>query len=134
LSSGSEAFARQMTLDKNRSRLLCALTFAAAPKLASDTFCVDPHGKLRKWRLARVLNLAASRFIRRTAGHRPRLGLAENGERFKIEPDRLLYALRWLQRTSQSRPTSNWGSSATLKIWYNATIILLRAALRAAPA
>jgi hypothetical protein len=100
-------------LDRNRSRLLAGLTLAASEQLGGDAVCVDENNQLRKWRMARVndvalIDQAADETAPRSINVYlvdaqdidPVSGLAENGKRFKIGPDRLLYALRWLHKAS----------------------------------
>ena len=98
-------------LGKDRSRLLGALTLAAAQRLGADAVCFDENNQPRKWRMARVLDLllidqpadeAAPRSINvyfvEAQDIDPASGLAEDGKRFKIDPSQLLYALRWLHK------------------------------------
>ena len=101
----SKTTAGALTLDKDRSRLLAALTFAASQKLGEDSPCVDENNQLRNWRMARISDLAlidmphddaAPRSINVYFGlEAQHMGL---GKRLKIDPSRLLYALRWLHK------------------------------------
>ena len=86
-----------------------ALTLATVRRLGGDTVCVDQDNRFRTWRMARVddvvlIDKAADE--NRTTLHHCYLvevdeidatsQLAEDGKKFKVDPSRLLYALRWL--------------------------------------
>jgi hypothetical protein len=94
-----------MTLDKDRSKSLGALTFAVSEKLGVDATVIDENNRLRKWRVARVNDLvlidqAADEAAPRAICVYFQLEAQEMGlgKRLKIEPGRLLYALRWLHK------------------------------------
>jgi hypothetical protein len=102
-------------LDDSRSRLLGALTLATVRRLGGDTVCVDADNRFCNWRMARVEDLVlidqvadetAPRSINCYAVEVEDVDassqLAENGRKFKVEPSRLLYALRWLHRGEPS--------------------------------
>ena len=83
-----------------------ALTLATVRRLGGDTVCVDQDNRFRTWRMARVDADRPGRRRDRTTLHHCYLvevdeidatsQPAEDGKKFKVDPSRLLYALRWL--------------------------------------
>jgi hypothetical protein len=90
----------ESTLDKDRRGLLGVLVFAAAHRLASETLAVDAEGNSRNWRLARVLDLViVDQPADETAPRSINVYFIEDVRGpFRIAPDRLLFALRWLHK------------------------------------
>src|SRR5215471_16448778 len=99
------------TLEDHQSRLLGALTLETVRRLGSDAVCVHADNRFRIWRMARVTDLvlidqaadetaprAINCYLVEVDDIDPSSQLAANGRKFKVEPSRLLYALRWLHR------------------------------------
>jgi hypothetical protein len=119
------------------------MTLAASEKLGRDTVCIDENNQLRKWRMARVGDLAifdqtADETAPRAICVYFRLEAQERGlgKRFKIGPDRLLYALRWLHKGEPPDLDLTLAPpfARAPKIWFaHATTLLLSALQEADP-
>jgi hypothetical protein len=95
------------TLPEHQSRPLGRLTIAAVQRLAGDTLMVDANNQLRTLRMARALGVvlidhpaddAEPRCISCYFTDLETLDTGEkdvNGVKFRFDPERLLYALRW---------------------------------------
>jgi hypothetical protein len=112
---------KRATLEDHQSRLIGALTLATVQRLGGDAVCVDADNRFRNWRMARVGDLVLiDQAADSTAPRSINCYLVEvedidptsqlagngmNGKKFKFEPSRLLYALRWLHRDEPSNLT-----------------------------
>lgn len=126
-----------MTLDKERSRLLAALTLVAAQKLGAETLCADADGTPRKWRLARVVDLAIlDQPVDETAPRSINVYFIETptGQPFRFAPDRLLYALRWLHKGEPPDLDLTLAPpfARAPEVWFNHAAMLLLGALQEA--
>src|SRR5262249_24687626 len=98
------------TLEDHQSKLLGALTLATVRRLGGDAVCVDADNRFRSWRMARVSDLVLiDQAADETAPRSINCYLVEvddidascelaEGKKFKVDPSRLLYALRRLHR------------------------------------
>jgi hypothetical protein len=99
----------EAALRKHQSRLLGLLTITAAQRLRAETFLIEEDGGVRQVRMARVGDLVLLDHPANATGPRSincylvktldfTAAAASGGadtKRFKIDPDRLLYSLRW---------------------------------------
>lgn len=129
------------TLPEHQSRLLGALTTAAVRRLGGDTALVGENNDLHTVRMARVHDVA---LIDHPADdHEPRmitcyltdienLDTGENGVngvKFKFDPERLLYALRWKHKAEPADVELTLVRERNPPVWFPYVADLLLGAL-----
>jgi hypothetical protein len=134
----------EATLPEHQSRLLGGLTIGAMQRLGGDTLMVDTNNQMRKLRMARELDVV---LIDHPADDtEPRSICAYlvdvesldtgqrdvNGVKFRFDPERLLYALRWKHNATPPDIELVLVAERNPPIWYPYMTNLLLGALRRA--
>ena len=121
------------TLDDSQSQLLGVLTLATVRRLGDDAVCLDADNHF----MARVDDVvlidqaedetaprSINCYIVEVEEIDPTSRLAENGQKFKLDPSCLLYALRWLDRGEPPdldltlvRDPATWFDRVTMRLF-----------------
>jgi hypothetical protein len=137
-------------LDPSQSRLLVALTIAAAQRLGGETFLLEWDNGVRQMRMARVGNVVlldhsadasgprsinvylveVQEFTAAALGENDRLKNDQSfdgGKKFKIDPQRLLYSLQW--KHNATPPDLHLQLVRDPHLWFDAVSLALLAEL-----